>query len=91
MIRLLRSDWKLGDPLVLSERVLSEPRLSKAQRDAMLSVVLRDEKAGVEGLDARMRPVVSARLSGPRGRTRYALLRNGDPAKVEGPLTEVWR
>jgi hypothetical protein len=74
----------------LATRLRSESRLSAAQRDALLTVALQDDAAGVLGLDAKMRPVVLARSSGAGRRTRWALMRNGDPTRVSGPLAEEW-
>jgi hypothetical protein len=71
-------------------RIVDDPRLSKAQADALAAVAGKDPRASVEGLDAKMRPVVRATLDGP-GATRYALMRNGAPVKPVPPLTESWR
>ena len=77
-----------GEP---NPRVAEDPRLSKSQRNAIAAAAEKDPRATVEGLDAKMRPVVAARLSGPRSRVTYALLRNGEPTKVTRPLAETWR
>jgi hypothetical protein len=74
----------------LNER-LADPRLSQAQRDAMIAAVKKDARAGVIGLDSKMRPVIHANLPGPRKATEYALLRNGEPTKVAKPMAETWR
>jgi len=72
-------------------RLTGDPRLSAAQKDAAIALAGKDPRAAVEGLDAKMRPVVSARLDGPRKRARTAFMRNGAPAKPVPPLTEEWR
>jgi hypothetical protein len=75
----------------LDPRIEQEPRLSSAQRQALLAVAATDDRAKVIGLDEKMRPVVVASLPGPNGSTKYALLRNGDPTGVTGRrLVETW-
>ena len=71
-------------------RLTQDPRLSRAQIDAAIALAGKDTRAAVDGLDSKMRPVVSARLDGPVRRTRTALLRNGAPAKPVPPMTERW-
>lgn len=80
----------VGSERVLNPRIVDDSRLSQSQRTTLRSIAVADDGARVEGLDARMRPVVLARAAGPGRRTRWALLRNGDPARVEMPMTEVW-
>ncbi len=75
----------------LNERLQTEPRLSKAQRDALADIAATDPQAQVVGLDEKMRPVVHAKLPGPGSDTKFALLRNGEPRKVAQPLVEEWR
>ena len=89
MIRVTENSRDYG----INVRIAEEPRLSKAQKDAIRSAAEADSGATVEGLDSykNPRPVVTARLPGPRKRVRYALLRNGEPTKVTSPLAEVWR
>jgi hypothetical protein len=76
---------------VVNKRIAQDPRISKAQLDAITSASKADLDAQFMGLDARMRPALRARLSGPNGSVEYALLRNGEPTKVTRPLSEVWR
>lgn len=78
-----------GTGYVLNPAIASDPRLSASQRTAILNAGLVDSNARVDGLDGRMRPVIVATLEGP-GRTAYALLRNGDPARPAFPLIERW-
>jgi hypothetical protein len=74
----------------LDPRIEQDPRLSQSQVQAIRKAADVDDRATLVGLDARMRPVLRATLGGP-GRTEYALLRNGDPAKPARPLAETWR
>jgi hypothetical protein len=74
----------------LNPRIAKDPRLSKAQLGSLVKVAAQDSEAVVMGLDAKMRPVVQARLSGPARMTRYALLRNGDPTKLTPSMAEGW-
>lgn len=67
-----------------------DPRLSQAQREAMRHALAADRDAKVEGLDAKLRPVLRASLGIPRRESRYALLRNGDPTDVTGSIKEQW-
>lgn len=73
---------------VLNPR-LDDPRLSQSQVAACRRIAEADPRATVEGLDAKMRPVVGAKLGAGR-RTKTALMRNGDPATVARPLAERW-
>lgn len=73
----------------VDQRILEDPRFSQSQVDALARVAKVDPEATVTGLDAKMRPVVSAKL--PTGQAMYALLRNGDPANPAMPLAESWR
>lgn len=82
--------YEHGRP-TLSARVMDDPRISKAQREALSAVIDKDPNACLVGLDAKMRPVIEANVSGPRRRTRWALLRNGEPTRAIEPLTEVWK
>lgn len=74
----------------LDARILNDPRMTAAQRVAMMDIARVDPEASILGLDAKLRPVISANLEGP-GRTVYALLRNGAPAKLVRPMAETWR
>lgn len=69
----------------------AEPRLSQAQREAMLLALRTDASAKVLGLDQKHRPVVRARLGGPNDVTDYALLRDGGSTRPILPLAETWR
>jgi hypothetical protein len=77
-----------GEP---DPRLTEDPRLSAAQKDAAVALAGKDPRAAVEGLDSKMRPVVSARLDGPSRKTETAFMRNGAPAKPVPPMTETWR
>lgn len=72
----------------VDQRIIDDPRLSRSQVEALAGVAKADPQAWVTGLDAKMRPVVSAKL--PMGNAMYALLRNGDPANPAMPLAESW-
>jgi hypothetical protein len=74
----------------LDERIATDPRWSQGQREAAVKAAGADPAAAVVGLDAKMRPVFLAKLSGPARRTTYAVLRNGAPTKAAMPLEERW-
>jgi len=86
-------------PRQLHPRIEAEPphRISKSQRESMLQLARRDPTARMEGLDWKFRPVIAGRSSGPNGRTRYALQKNGDAAAItwannrSKQLAEVWK
>lgn len=78
-------------PTALAVGIQDEPRLSKAQKDAIFAAGKQDPFAVVRGLDEKMRPVVCATLSGPGKQVTYAILRNGEPRKPVLPMAEVWR
>jgi hypothetical protein len=77
------------NPNILRAEVQAEPRFSKAQVEAMKAIVQFDHKAAIAGMDQKMRPVVET-TNGVGKRVTYALMRNGDPAKVERPILEHW-
>lgn len=85
MIRVLEN---IGDGI--NERITTDPRLTKAQREAVRAAAESDPKAACLGLDGKHRPVVRARLPGPRKVVEYALLRNGEATKITRPFLEVW-
>lgn len=91
MIPVIDATRAARTPPALNPRVKDDPRLSKAQRDALLRYAEKDGDAVVLGLDTKMRPVVRARLSGPGSMVEVALLRNGEPTSKVGKLAEVWR
>lgn len=74
----------------IRSEIASDPRLSKSQLDAVRRLASADRDATLDGLDQKMRPVVTARVGGSRFRSRTALMRNGDPAKAQMPLAEKW-
>lgn len=75
----------------IDPRITDDPRWSQAQREAVGRAALADPLAEVRGLDAKMRPVVCAKLGGMARRSEYSLLRNGAPGVALKPLAEVWR
>lgn len=81
----------LGDGERLDPRIARDPRLSGAQREALIKLGGLDPQAEVDGLDQKMRPVVRATLAHREDPVTYSLLRNGDPAKPVMPLAEPWR
>lgn len=69
---------------------MGDPRLSKAQMDAIESTCKSDSGARLLGLDQKLRPVVRARVGIPREVRTWALLRNGDPTDA-ALLNETWQ
>jgi hypothetical protein len=58
--------------------------------NALTAAASADPQAIVLGLDAKLRPVVKARLGIPPQPRTYAVLRNGDATDFAG-VDEVWR
>lgn len=97
-VRILDPTWEwspakrtTAEALVRRLRKDQEPRLSQAQREAILAAAQTDPRAVVDGLDKKHRPVVRAKLGGPNGTVRYALLKDGTSTPIILPLAETWR
>jgi hypothetical protein len=75
----------------LDQRIKDDPRWSESQREAALKAAQVDPDARCLGLDARMRPVLTVKLRGGVVPSKYAVLRNGAPAKPKEPMAERWR
>jgi hypothetical protein len=76
----------------LHPRLQHEPkhRLSQSQKESLIQVGKLDSNAYVSGLDESFHPVVTARMPGPNGNTRYALDKAGSAKQVKGKLAERW-
>lgn len=74
----------------IEPRIANDPRLSRSQIAAIKRLAEADPTATLDGLDAKMRPVVTAMVGGARRKVKTALMRNGDPAQPERPLAENW-
>lgn len=65
---------------------LADPRLNPKQRQQLIDCVKVDPKAMLLGWDEKARPVVACRAGIPRSWRVWAVLRDGGPADVAGPV-----